>query len=260
MAIKKSNNTKIERTRNWTFLVYPVEGNPPAPVNWRDILDEEHIQWVESPLHDKDINPDGSDKKAHIHILLMYDGVKTFEQVKKLTDKLNSPVPQSCSSARGLVRYMIHMDNPEKYQYERRMIIGHGGADVEEYLKPTSSSRYELIREMRQWVDEENCIEFYSLFNYAAENRFDDWFPLLCDNSAYIMGEFIRSRRNYFLDKDNGSLSCVGLSQHCDENQNGKDNEKCCLKCGSVCVVKGGKTRAQSQIWRCKDCGNRFVF
>jgi Plasmid replication protein. len=194
MATKKASN---DRTRNWTFVIYPTDGNPPAPSNWRDILDEEHIPWIESPLHDKDIDPDGKDKKHHIHILLMFEGKKSFEQIKELTDALNAPIPQKVASAKGLVRYMVHMDNPEKHQYDKSLIIGHGGADAAEYLKPTISSRYELIKEMRGWVKENDVTEFLFLFDYAAEERFEDWFPLLCDNSAYIMGEYIKSRRNY---------------------------------------------------------------
>ncbi|HDT7711324.1 TPA: replication protein, partial [Enterococcus faecium] len=50
-----SRKTKDERTRNWTFVVYPES----APENWREFLDELHVPWVESPLHDKDVNPDG---------------------------------------------------------------------------------------------------------------------------------------------------------------------------------------------------------
>uniref|UniRef100_UPI001FD9DA67 Rep family protein n=1 Tax=Staphylococcus sp. GDX8P107P-1 TaxID=2804109 RepID=UPI001FD9DA67 len=53
------------RTRNWTFVIYPES----VVSNWRDVLDDEHIQWVESPVHDKDTNPEGEIKKAHIHIL-----------------------------------------------------------------------------------------------------------------------------------------------------------------------------------------------
>jgi hypothetical protein len=189
---EKKARTIDERTRNWTFLVYPES----APENWRDILDDEHIQWVESPLHDKDYNADGEQKKPHWHILLLFEGNKSYEQVKELTDKLHATIPQKCASAKGLVRYMAHLDNPEKVQYDKGAIIGHGGVDVAEYLKPTSSSRYQLIGEMRQWVNESNCVEFCDLFDYAAEEHFDDWFPLLCDNSAYIMGEFIKSRRN----------------------------------------------------------------
>lgn len=190
MSEKKSNAN--DRVRNWTFVVYPES----APQNWRDILDELHIQWVESPLHDKDDNADGEQKKVHWHILLLFEGKKSYEQVKEITDKLTATIPLKVASAKGLVRYMAHLDNLEKYQYDRAAIIGHGGVDVAEYLKPTSSTRYELIREMRQWVMDSGCVEFSALFDYAAAERFDDWFPLLCDNSAYIMGEYIKSRRH----------------------------------------------------------------
>lgn len=189
---EKKSITKDERSRNWTFVVYPES----APNNWRDIIDDEHTQWIESPLHDKDKDVDEKIKKAHYHILVLYEGNKSFNQIKELTIKLNAPNPQKCASSKGLVRYMAHMDNPEKHQYSINDIIGHGGADVREYLKPTSSTRYQLIAEMRQWVEDNNCTEFFVLFDYAAAEKFDDWFPLLCDNSAYIMGEYIKSIRH----------------------------------------------------------------
>lgn len=193
MPTKKSSD---DRTRNWTCVIYPTEGNPPAPDNWRDIIDAQHIAWAESPLHQYDVNPDGEVKKPHIHLLLCYDGVKSYEQVKELTDRLNAPRPEKCASAKGLVRYFCHMDNPEKYQYPKDEIIGHGGLDVAEYLKPTSSSRYQLIRDMMDYVVDQDITEMEDLLTYAAHERFDDWFPLLCDNSAYVMGAFIKSRRH----------------------------------------------------------------
>ena len=177
-------------------MLYPTEGNPPAPADWRDIIDAEHIQWAESPLHEFDTNPDGEVKKAHIHVLVCYEGKKSFEQVKELTDRLNAPIPQECASAKGLVRYFAHLDNPEKFQYSTADIIGHGGLDVAEYLKPTSSSRYQRIRDMMDYVVEHDITEMEDLLTYAAHERFEDWFPLLCDNSAYVMGSFIKSRRH----------------------------------------------------------------
>lgn len=208
----KKSSTRDGRTRNWVIVVWPTkeqlyklgseyggsDGYGTAPDNWRDILDEEHIQWIESPLHDKDKKEDGSGeiKKPHWHILLLFEGNKSFEQIKEITERLNAPIPQKCASAKGTVRYMAHMDNADKYQYEKGKIVGHGGVDVAEYLKPTSSSRYQLIGEMRKWVAENDCREFFVLFDYASQERFDDWFPLLCDSSAYIMGEYIKSRRH----------------------------------------------------------------
>lgn len=192
MTTKKATKTTDDRTRTWTFVVYPES----APENWRDILDDLHIQWVESPLHDKDLNADGSVKKPHWHILLQYEGKKSFEQIKEVTDSENAPIPQKVASAKGLVRYMAHLDNPDKFQYPVSEIRGHGGIDVAEYLKPTSSNRYVLIGEMIDFVDDNDITEMEDLLKYAKNFRFDDWFPLLCDNSAYIMGAMIKSRRH----------------------------------------------------------------
>ena len=60
-----------DRTRNWMIVVYPDS----APKNWREYLDETHIEWVESPLHEWDVNPTGEVKKPHWHVLLMFGGV-----------------------------------------------------------------------------------------------------------------------------------------------------------------------------------------
>lgn len=190
---EKKSRKKVERTRNWSFILYPES----APRNWRDMLDNEHIQWVESPLHDKDVNEgDAETKKPHYHILLMFEGVKTFEQIKVLTTRLNAPTPQQAHSVKGLVRYMAHMDNPEKYQYDKSGIIGHGGADIAELLKPTSADRYALIREMAQFVKDRDITEYNELFYYAMEERFEDWFPLLCDSATYAINAVIKSNRH----------------------------------------------------------------
>jgi len=190
MSQKKSTGEK--RGRHWSFIVYPES----APPNWRDIVDDLHIEWIESPLHDKDVDGDGEIKKSHWHVLVMFDGLKSYEQIKEITDKVNAPSPQRAASAKGLVRYMIHLDNPEKYQYNRADIVGHGGADVPEMLRSTSSMRYQLIAEMVAYVHAETVTEFIDLMGYAIEHRPDDWLPLLCDNSAYVIGQCIKSLRH----------------------------------------------------------------
>ena len=79
------------RSKVWTFVVYPES----IDKNWKAILDEEHIQWIESPLHDKDVNADGTAKKAHIHVMVLFSSVKTYEQVADLTAQIGATIPQS---------------------------------------------------------------------------------------------------------------------------------------------------------------------
>lgn len=192
MAGKSSSGNKDTRTRNWNVVVYPDS----APVGWQDMLDEHHIEWVCSPLHDRDINGDGSPKKPHWHVLLMFGGVKSYEQVCEFIQFLNCPIPQRAHNAKASVRYMAHLDNPSKAQYSVSDITAHGGVDLSEMLRPSSSERYSLIRDMLEYVKENKITEFQDLMDYAAYEHFDDWFPLLCDNSAYVVGNYIKSQRH----------------------------------------------------------------
>ena len=182
---------KNNRRSNWLFLVYPDS----APDDWREVIDDLHIRWTESPLHEFDIEPTGEVIKAHWHILLQYDSLKSFGQVLEVTDSVNGTRPIVCQSPRGSVRYFAHLDNPEKYQYNPALIVPHGGADVKELLKPTSGFRYAYIKDMARFIKENNIYYYDEFFEYCAENRFDDWFSLLCDNSTMVIREVIAGRR-----------------------------------------------------------------
>lgn len=183
---------KDNRKRNWTAIVYPES----APENWQEILNEEHIEWVVSPLHDKDITGTGEAKKPHYHIALLFDGNKSFEQIKEITDKINAPIPKPIASVRALIRYFAHLDDADKVQYPISEIKAFGGVDLAELLKPTSSSRYEMIAEMGEYIQENEITEFIDFFIFCKKNHFEDWFPLLCDSSSFVIDKVIKSNRH----------------------------------------------------------------
>ena len=82
-----------------------------------------------SPLHDKDTNPTGEPKKPHYHVLIMYDSVKTSEQAKELFALIGGVGCEVVQSIRGYARYLCHLDNPEKFQYNIDDVKSLCGAD-----------------------------------------------------------------------------------------------------------------------------------
>lgn len=186
-----------KRGRNWTLVIYPES----APDAWRNILDNEHIAWIESPLHDKDTDPDGMTKKAHWHLLLMFEGNKSYVQVKEIADRLNAPIPQRVESARGMVRYMIHMDNPEKYQYLRDDIVAHGGADVEHFFEMTVTNRLSVLKEIVKYIHEKHVTNFMDLLLFAIENN-DEWFEVIADKNTLVINKAIDAEWQYDQKKD----------------------------------------------------------
>ena len=78
MSEKKSNTTA--RYRNYATVVYPDS----APENWQDIIAELKIPVFISPLHDKDKNANGEDKKPHYHVEILFDSQKTKAQAEEV--------------------------------------------------------------------------------------------------------------------------------------------------------------------------------
>ena len=54
---------------------------------------------------------------------------------------------------------------------------------------------------MLSYIRSHNVVEFQDLMDYALANEFDTWFPLLCDNSAFVVGQYIKSQRHRLLPK-----------------------------------------------------------
>ena len=158
--------------------------------NWRTILDETFMRWVESPLHDKDVNADGEIKKPHWHILLSSDGPVTQTTVQKIIEPLNCPNAQKVGSAKGLVRYMVHLDNPEKYQYSLDEIVGHNGADVASYFELTATNKLVLMKEMISFIYENN-IDNYAEFLMLCIEKSDDWFNVAINYNTLAINKMI---------------------------------------------------------------------
>lgn len=186
------NKNKDERVRNWTFIVYPES----APDNWISILDDLRTPWVCSPLHDKDVNPDGELKKAHWHVAFFFSSKKSEKQITEYADSVSGAKPQKIENAKGMIRYFIHLDNPEKYQYDRNDMTVHYGADISKYLSNTGGDKLKMLAEMQEWIDEVECLEFADLADYARRERFDDWYEIIVNQSTVFLNAYIRSRRH----------------------------------------------------------------
>lgn len=175
-----AENKQYKRTRNWAMIVYPES----APEDWREILDDLHIPWIASPLHDKDSNPDGTKKKPHWHVILTFENKKSFHQIKEIADKLNAPIPQACESLRGYIRYLVHTDNPEKYQYDKADIENHGVADIARYFQNTASIRA-ILKALTSYIRDEEVTNYADFMEYAIEKG-DDWFDVASSHTIYF--------------------------------------------------------------------------
>ena len=183
------NTSGKGRTRNYATVVYPDS----APENWQEILTQHFVPAFISPLHDKDLNPTGETKKAHWHVVLMFDGVKTMEQAQLIFDSIHGVGCEVVQSIRGYARYLCHLDNPEKAQYDIADVRSLCGADYTGTIG-LAIDKYKAIGEMIDFCEEYNIVSYSELLKYCRMERFD-WFRVLCDNGTVVMKEYLKSKR-----------------------------------------------------------------
>lgn len=201
MAEKKANSSC--RTRNFATVVYPES----APENWQEILAQEFIPAFISPLHNQDINPGGEPKKEHYHVILTFDSVKTVEQAREVFDRIGGVGCEVVKSIRGYCRYLCHLDNPDKAQYNVDEVRSLCGADYN-HIIGLACDKYKAIREMIQYCKDNKVYSYAELFEYCMEER-SDWFRVLCDNGSYVMDMYLKSKHwtdNKKFDTETGEI------------------------------------------------------
>lgn len=178
----------MKKKRNWAFILYPES----APVDWKDLLCSTGIPFAVSPLHNKDINSDGTKKKDHYHIILSFDGPTTYNNVKELTDSLNQPIPQPIESVRGYYRYLTHKDNAEKYQYSENEIQVCNGFDTLDIL--TNSEISCILKDIQNIILDIGIVEYSDLMDYLLSYNFDYW--KVASNHTLFLNTYLTSKRH----------------------------------------------------------------
>lgn len=178
---------KEEKSRGWLTVVYPeseIEG-------WRDKLSMLGVQAVISPLHDKDINANGEEKKPHYHVLLMWEGPTTFTNAKRYVDIIGGVGCLKCATVRGSVRYFCHLDNPEKYKYSLEDLETIGGVSLQEIMLSDSDETL-ILKKMYDFIFLYRIDSYQEFINYCSMNE-PDWFHLVSHKFRENIWKYIRS-------------------------------------------------------------------
>ena len=183
------------KTRYWTFLIYPDD----IKTDWLSFLNELHIPVAISPLHNKDINPDDTIKKPHFHIIVCFEGPTTYNNIldnickplgcyDDLDKKLYGiTIPKRVLSLRGMYRYLTHLDNPEKYQYNQEDITTLGDFQ----LDMTESEITLIVKAIIDTINVKGFINYYELVNYYLELGDFDEFNVIKRN-AYFFNTYLK--------------------------------------------------------------------
>ena len=148
--------------RYWQSIIYPES----APSDWLQLLTDTGLPCCISPLHNRDIDDDGSLKKPHYHILICFSGPTTYNNVLSIIQMLGSSVLKEVYSVKGCYEYWIHKNNPDKAQYSSYDRISINGFSIDNYYNLTAQEALLLS------IDIDNDIVLYNITEYSVLRLF----------------------------------------------------------------------------------------
>lgn len=209
--VEKSEKAKKDEVKSkyWTAIVYEDS----APEDWRDILKISGLRCAISPYHDKDVNPTGEPKKPHWHVILCWDGPTTYNNARKFVqNELNTPIPKELKSVRGMYNYFSHKDNPEKAQYDEKLIEHINGFCLAEFVELTRGEVNEAIKRAFNIIRAVGITEYSGLLDFLEDNGYGDEWDVV-KNNVILFNTYITSRR-YAEQRMAENIGRVALAQN----------------------------------------------
>lgn len=187
-----------KRHHNWNAIAYPDS----APENWRDMLNECMVQWWASPLHNLDVNPDGTPKKPHHHIDISFNSPVSYQTAKRIFDAIGAVMPPEHSKPgtpqpdvldlRQSLRYFCHLDNPSKAQYSPADATWGGGATPYIDMISSPSDDDMTVCEIQEFIDRYQVKSYKRLCQYVRRNR-PEWRRIVLRTGAVALTRYLRS-------------------------------------------------------------------
>ncbi len=196
------NGGNVKRSQYWCFIFYEESVNP----DYLEILKNEQVSFALSPWHDRDTwssldekkNPEhkaGTPKKKHRHGVLIFSSLKSYEQVKEITDEIGALRPERSKDINKSIQYFIHKNDPEKFQYDKADIYSYA-VDIEEYFisSPTLLQKKQYLAEMVAWSKQNQIIRMNDLIDEALNNRADTWACLFNESPRWAIEKYINGQ------------------------------------------------------------------
>lgn len=196
-----------EKGRSWAGLIYPGDS---CPENWEELMRKSGLKILVSPLHDRDVKDKetGELKKPHRHVIAMWDNPTTRRNAETFFSRFNGPdVILRLENPRGMARYLIHLDDPDKALYEPEDVLEFNGADWKKIAIP-----------------EDDTSEAMSVVAIVEELEPHGYFDLLkfCEHERPDLLDFATRRTSYCKEVIWSYWHCLAYKEAAEE-KDGKD-------------------------------------
>lgn len=179
------------RARAWTALVYKESAEP----DWQRKLEEMLVECLISPYHDKDVNPTGETKKPHWHVVISFKNPCTYGKAKEVFDGIGAVVPPETQCRvkdfRQMARYLCHMDQPDKYQYNPSAVRSIGAIDYQA-LVMSASDEDEMLDAIFDFIRTYNVVSFAEFIDLIRAKK-PEWRRVAYHQYSGLICRYIKS-------------------------------------------------------------------
>lgn len=177
----------MQKIRNFACLLYTES----ISENWLDLIRTFGVPCY-YVLHDKD------DKKSHIHVIFCAENAISVDTAQMIIENIGGAngKMERVANRKGYLRYLIHLDNPEKYQYKPEDVHTECGAiyDLEKLASDEELLETNFIRlqEILEYIDASETYIYCDFVRYCMANR-RDWLKILISPYGRIIDKYIKS-------------------------------------------------------------------
>lgn len=167
-----SSSASVTQTKTFAFELYPEWDY------YNTIIAHicKYKYWL--CTHNMDVNEEtGELKKVHTHAVIQFDGHRTLSAVQNefVRVGLEKRFVQTCN-LRAMLRYLIHKDDPDKYQYPKSAVKTNMPTTFENALIDTIDDKL-AFKMVNDWIDEQTgFISVSAMNNYIYANGLMDGF------------------------------------------------------------------------------------
>lgn len=193
----QNNTTKITKAKYWTAVCYPENMRE----DWQDVIGDVLGLPYAYCIHNKDVlgkyNPTDNEeyqRKVHVHIMIVFNNTTTYNHVMDIFNGLSAPgkkalnTCEKVNSVRNTYEYLIHNTESSikqgKYQYDTSERITGNNFDIGSYEQLSASDKKEIIRELCNFIRENNITNFADFYSGVMEKYSEEYFDLIISHSG----------------------------------------------------------------------------
>lgn len=153
-------------------------------------------------IHDKDIDKDGNIVRPHYHIAVRLKNPRKLKHICQWFGIASNFIEFGKGSYSDLLKYLIHENAPEKYQYSVKDVVSNFDFEKEKNKKEGDERKEEIINGIVTGI-----IREYNYFNYISAIEYDK-FRKAIDNAFKYRLDMLRAK----FERGDSGMECIFIT------------------------------------------------